>query len=97
MIAKKHHHGKRLVLAVCDKDLLGKKFESDTMLLDLSSAFYKGEAIETAELKELCKKAYIINAVGEKSTKMLVEIKLASPKEIKKVNDIPHIQLLIEA
>ena len=32
---------KRLVLALCDKDILGKKFEDSKRVLDLSSNFFK--------------------------------------------------------
>lgn len=44
MIVKMHKtQDNRIVLAVCDNDLLDKKFEEGKMQLDLTSYFYKGE------------------------------------------------------
>ena len=43
MIVKIHNNEGRLILAICDKDILGKKFVEEKKQLDLSSGFYKGE------------------------------------------------------
>jgi hypothetical protein len=44
MIAKIHKtFDGRNVLAVCDSDLLGKKFEEKDLQIDLNSDFYKGK------------------------------------------------------
>jgi len=66
MIVKEHINEGKLILALCDKNLLGKKIEDQNIQLDLSSSFYKGEEADIEELKKLIKKAYIINAVGKK-------------------------------
>jgi uncharacterized protein len=96
MIVKKHYHGQRLILAICDEDLIGKRIENETLVLDLGSQFYMGEKADMSEIRELCKSAYIVNAVGKNSTEAIVELDLASPDDIKVIEGIPHIQVLQE-
>ena len=58
----------RRVIAVCDHDILGKKFEEGRLQLDLTSSFYKGE--EKAEkdlIDEIRKGSCVLNIVGKKS------------------------------
>jgi hypothetical protein len=43
MILKEHKsHDGKCVIALCDDDILGKKFEENGLQLDLTSSFYKG-------------------------------------------------------
>ena len=73
MICKKHvTEDGRLLLAVCDSSLKGKKFSSGDLQLDLTGSFYDGVEMKEEEVLELMKKAYT-----EKSTVciMLLSIK----------------------
>lgn len=94
MIVKKHIANGKLVLAVCDTEILGKKFEEKNFQLDLSSSFYNGKNIEE-ELKKLIKKTYIANIVGEKSIGFFVKEGLLDKDKIVRVANIPHSQLFI--
>ena len=58
MIVKIHKTQEgRIILAVCDKEIIGKKYEENGIQLDLKSEFYKGKEIEEEKVKELFKKA----------------------------------------
>ncbi len=91
MIVKKHVNEGKLILAICDSNILGKKFSENNIQLDLTSSFYKGEEINDEKLKELCKMAFSINAVGKKSVSFLKKQRLVS--KTTKVNGIPHAQV----
>ena len=67
MIIKIHIKDKKIIAAICDKDLLGKVFEDGKKILDLSSDFYRGDEKDISYIKIALLKAYIINAVGEKN------------------------------
>jgi len=96
MIVKKHSQNNKLVLAICDEDLLGKTIEENDLILDLKSDFYRGEEMNETELKQLLVSTYIINAVGKKSIDFLKQEKLINSNNINFVNSVPHIQLIIE-
>ncbi len=91
MIVKKHLNEGKLILAICDSDILGKKFSENNIQLDLTSNFYKGEELNDNELKKLCKIAFSINAVGKKSISFLKKQGLAA--DILNVEGIPHTQI----
>jgi len=93
MIAKIHKNEGRLILSICDKDIIGKKFIEGKKQLDLSSGFYKGEEYNDEDLKELIKKAYMINAVGKKSVSFLEKEGLVDKSEVIKIKEIPHTQI----
>lgn len=95
MIVKLHKTSDgRTILAICDKNLLNKKFEEGGLQLDLTSDFYKGGEKPEKEVFELIKRAQIINAVGEKCIHFLLKNKIVSEESIIKIRDIPHVQVV---
>ena len=66
----------RRVVAVCDEPLLGKRFESEGRVLDLSvhRAFYEGERADAARVAELLKNCNSVNAVGVESVECVVKV-----------------------
>jgi len=95
MIVKEHINGGRLLIAICDKDLIDKKFSEGNMQLDLSSTFYKGEEVEEEKLQEMIKKAFMINAVGKKAVGFLEKEGLIDKENIIKIKGIPHAQYML--
>ncbi len=96
MIVKIHksYDGKK-VIAICDSEILGKKFEDGGMQLDLSCNFYKGEEKGEEMLLEEMKKPCSVNVVGEKSVKFFVDRGLVDKKNIIKIKNIPHARCVI--
>ena len=95
MIVKIHTNAGRLIIAICDKDILGKTFSEGDKQLDLSSNFYKGEEVGEEKLKEMIKKASVINAVGKKSIDFLEKEGLINEDNIFIVENIPHAQYVL--
>lgn len=95
MIIKQHvTPDKRLILAICDDDLLGKTFIEGKKQLELSSNFYKGAKAEDADVVPLLTKAYAINAVGRAAVSVCIKAGLAETKNISKIKGIPFLQLI---
>ena len=93
MIVKEHVTAdNRLILTVCDKEIIGKKFETNNLKLDLSSDFYKGKEKTENEIVKLFPAAYMINLIGQKSVKLGLKSKIISEKDVIKIKDIPYVQ-----
>jgi hypothetical protein len=93
MIVKAHKtEDGRLLLAICDSDIIGKKFEEEKKQLDLSSDFYKGEEKSNKETTDLMRKAYIINIVGKNSITLAINQNLISGDYVEEINGIPYAQ-----
>lgn len=85
----------RRIIAVCDSELIGKKFEEHSLQLDLTSNFYKGEEKNEQEILELFKTASMINLVGKKSVELGIKTNIIDKKNIIKIKDVPHVQALL--
>ena len=96
MIVKIHPTPNGKMIAICDSDLLGKKFEENEKQLDLSSNFYKGEEKSPEETEQLLKDCYIVNAVGKESVDLLVKNNLIKKENIGVVSGIPYAQCVVE-
>jgi uncharacterized protein len=95
MIVKIHiTEDKKLILSVCDSDLIGKKFEEKNKQLDLTSNFYKGKEKSEQETYDLMIQAYILNLVGEKSINLALKHELISGDHIDHIKKIPYAQCL---
>jgi len=98
MIVKKHlTNDKKLVLAVCDSDLLGKKFEDRGLQLDLSSRFYRGEETTESTVAALMKNTYALNIVGKDSVKTAINCGMIKKENIIYIKKIPHAQAVVIA
>ena len=95
MIVKVHKKMNKTVVAVCDDDLLGKKFEEGELQLDLTSDFYKGEKMDEKDIGDLLRNANAINLVGEKSVKLGIAEGVIEEDHVMKIAGILHAQAVI--
>jgi hypothetical protein len=89
-----HLSNGRVIAAVCDSGIHGKKFEENGIVLDLSSSFFKGQEKSSADTAAIMEKAYMINAAGIESVNLAIKLGLAEAKDVKKIAAIPHLQVL---
>lgn len=92
MIVKLHESENGTVVAVCDSDLIGQKFEDGDLQLDLTSDFYKGEEKADGEIGDLLRNAYVLNIVGEKSVALALKEGIIDEANIKNISGVPYIQ-----
>lgn len=96
MIVKVHKTpDRRKIIAICDSDLIGKKFEEGKLQLDLSSGFYKGGEMGEEEAIGLIKGSYIVNMVGEKSISFGLKLGVVDKKKVIRIKNIPHAQAIL--
>ncbi len=80
----------RTVLALCDSELIGKKFSEGDFELDLTSEFYAGEEMSEEDVKLLLRDTNVVNFVGPRAVQLGVEAGLVSNSI--KIEGIPHAQ-----
>ncbi|MGC8993156.1 MAG: DUF424 domain-containing protein [Candidatus Aenigmatarchaeota archaeon] len=83
------------LVAICDKDLLGKSLEVEKGLkIKISERFYKEKIIDEREAITLMKKATIGNLFGENIVKLAVENNFISEENIIYIDGVPHAQFV---
>lgn len=95
VLVKLHKKDGRILVTVCDTNLLGKKFEEGTAQLDLTGDFYKGEEKDSEEAGDLIRNADHVNLVGEKSVHLGVHEGVIDADHVRKVNGIPYAHAIV--
>ena len=89
----------RDVVAVCDKELIGKKFEEGKFQLDVKEDFFKGEEASEEKIIEVMQDMSMedatFNIIGENSINTALKIGLISEDGIKKISGIPFALVLM--
>ena len=89
----------RDVVAICDSELLGKKFEEGQFQLDVKEGFYKGEEMNENQVSNIIirmsEEDATFNIVGKKSVSLAIETGIISEQGIKTVQGIPFAMVLV--
>ena len=89
----KIHESYRNVVALCDSNLLGRKFEEGKFQLKIKENFFKGQEVnETEAVKTLqaqSEEDATFNIVGKKSTKAAIKAGIITKENIMKIQGVP--------
>lgn len=95
----KIHKSIRSVVAICDSDLLGKKFEEGKKQLEVRENFYKGTEVDKKELIKIIKRQLIedatFNIVGKESIQTAIETNIITKEAVAKIKNIPFALVLL--
>ncbi len=95
----KIHNSYRDVIAICDEELLGKKFEEGRFQLNLKENFYKGEKKSDSQIAQLLINARAedatFNIIGEKSVKTAIKTGIIKQDAVKKIQGVPFALVLL--
>ena len=82
---------KKIMLNICDADLLGKKIIQDELTIHISHIYYGERFVEREEAESLLKDSSIINMVGKETVSLSVELGIGSENGIKTISHIPFL------
>lgn len=89
----------RDVVAICDKELLGKKFENEKFQLDVKENFYRGKEVSEEELfniiEHLSKEDSTFNIVGKNSINIALKMEIINQKGIREIQGVPFALVLL--
>ena len=91
--ARVYYVGEEIIVAICDKNLLGKTFEEEELILEVKEEFYMGKTIDRREASELLAQATIANLVGEGIVSLAIELGIIDRENVLRIENIPHAQM----
>ena len=85
------------IVAMCDKDLIGKTFEDKNLKITISERFYNGVEIKNKEkLLTALKNSSNLNIIGKESISFAIKNNIIGKESVIKIKNIPHaIRVLI--
>ncbi len=91
---KRYETGRDVLVAVCDEELLGRRFTEGKLVLDVTKEFYGGRLITIDEAIGELKEATIANIVGKNIVKEALKEGLIHEEAILWVKEVPHAQIV---
>ncbi|NPE26540.1 DUF424 family protein [Methanococcoides sp. SA1] len=95
----KVHESYRWVVAVCDKDVFGRKLVDGKRVLDVSGAFFEGKEFDLEGSKEQIVRCAgedaTFNFVGEKSVGLAKELGLVKDEGVVRIDGVPFALVLM--
>ena len=89
----------RYIVAICDSDLIGKRFEQGKFQLNVKESFFKGDETDEEKaieiIQNMAKEDATFNIVGEKSIDTALKAGIITNKGIGKIDNIPFALILI--
>ena len=86
--------GRRVLLAVCDAELLGKVLKDGKIRFDVRRDFYDGLRMSVEEAVDLMEQCTIVNMIGQNIVEKAVEKGLVHPDAILDISGVPHAQIV---
>jgi hypothetical protein len=91
---KEHQTASGLLVAVCDKELLGQSFQEAELRLAVTERFYKGEEATEDEVIASLRRATIANVVGRRAVQCAVEHEFINEANVLVIGGVPHAQMV---
>ncbi|PJC51206.1 MAG: DUF424 domain-containing protein [Nitrosopumilales archaeon CG_4_9_14_0_2_um_filter_34_16] len=82
---------KKMMLNICDADLLGKKIIQDDLTMHISESYYGERFVDQEEAESLLKNSSIINMVGNKTISLSIELGIGSENGVKIISGVPFL------
>ena len=94
----KIHKSYRNVVAICDSELIGKKFEDEKFQLDVKENFYMGDKVSEKEaieiMGDMIKEDATFNIIGKRSTGAALTAEIISEEQVREIAGIPFAMVL---
>jgi len=86
--------GLRVLLAVCDAELLGTILRDGKIIFEVRRDFYDGLKMSVEEAVDLMEQCTIVNMVGRNIVEKAVERGLIHQDAILDISGVPHAQIV---
>ena len=87
---KVHSFPEGKVVALCDKDILGKRFEEKELVLDIDNDFYEGKEASKEEICRALSECASAIIAGNEAVGIALECNAVSEVGVKEVCGIKH-------
>jgi len=95
----KIHSSYRRIVAICDNELLGKKFEEGKKAIEIKESFFKGDEKTEQEIIKIIEDSTgedaTFNIIGKNSVNVAIKSGLIQPEGIITIQGIPIALVLL--
>jgi len=92
---KVYTQGHHILVAACDRELLGETLEDGDISFEVSAPFYDGVRGDTALLEKHLRTATTANLVGERCVACGKQLGLVDGAKVLNIGAVPHAQFVL--
>lgn len=85
-----HRTGSEVILAACDSDIHGKKFEDNDIVLDLGGPYFSGSEVTEDEFRGMLAMATSGTLVGPRTVAIAIECGCIHGDAVADLAGVPH-------
>jgi hypothetical protein len=93
MYLKTYRSGTQFMVAVCDKDILGKTLKEGDMTVEVSEEFYKGDLVSEEQVIGALSGATTANLFGRRAIECAIKCGAVEPECVMMIDHVPHAQM----
>jgi hypothetical protein len=94
MCLKTYQQGRETLIAVCDSDILGKKFAEGNLCIEVCSDFFGEEKASSAEVEVAMKGATMANFVGCKAVEHAIRLGYVDRENVLCIDGVLYAQMV---
>lgn len=94
MILKVYRMDREVLIAVCDRDLLGKTFDDGKLQLEIDPGFYGQDEVSVAEIEAALDGATIANFAGARAVSCAVSLGYVDRENVLLIAGVPCAQMV---
>jgi hypothetical protein len=94
MILNERETDEGLLVSVCDTDVLGETFESESVSLTVDEGFYDGQEADEQAIVDSLARCSVANIVGTDSVALAIEHGFVDEENVLDIDGTRHAQLL---
>ncbi|MBM3309582.1 MAG: DUF424 family protein, partial [Candidatus Altiarchaeales archaeon] len=83
-----------VLVAACDREILGKKFSHGRLQIEVNEKFYKGDLAGVEEVFSALEKASIANIVGNNIVERALEKSWVDKEKVIDIGGVKHAQIV---
>lgn len=92
---KVHRTGNEVLVAVCDCDLMGKKFVEGHLHVEILPDFFGEEKATAQDVEQALARATIANLVGEKAVSHAIKLGYVARENVLIIKGVPCAQMVL--
>ncbi|TGC11408.1 DUF424 domain-containing protein [Methanolobus halotolerans] len=93
MYLKIHRSGGSVIVALCDREILGKTLKEGDISVTISEEFYKGDPVSEEEARDVLSRAGNINIFGDRSVSCAIDCGIVNKNNVKFIDGVAHAQV----
>jgi hypothetical protein len=83
-----------VIVTLCDRELIGKKFRDGELRLHVNPRFYKGELADREAIEQALASATIANIVGKRAIALAIKKGVILKNNVIEISGVPHAQMI---